>query len=120
MWKWSVVLAGFLLILGTATVWADCKPGETFETITGKLEFDLEATAYSDTPYALRTQGSFYELYPDGPYFGMKWGESGFEQNANAKLSGFVDRQVSVTGCTSTTSSGKFHEISNISQVLLA
>lgn len=121
MWKWSVVAAGFLLFLGTAAVWAaECGPGDTLETVTGMLEYDEVNAGYVDSPYSLNTPGRDFVLYPDGPYFGMKWDDPGYVENALAKLSGFVGRQVRVTGCTSTTSDGQFHDIGNISQVMLA
>jgi hypothetical protein len=121
MRKWSVVVAGFLLILGTTTVWAECGPKETLETVTGTLQYDQEAAQYLDTPYSLSSQGRDYTLYPDGPYFGdVKWDDPGYVENAMAKLSGFVGRQVRVTGCTSTVDDGQFHEIGKISQVMLA
>ena len=108
------------VLLAPTAVWAECEPGETLETVTGRLEYNLEDAAYVDTPYSLVSQGPNYVLYPDGPYFGMKWKEPGFEANAEAKLSGFVGRQVRVTGCTVATNDGKFHNIGNISQVVLA
>ena len=113
----ALVLAIFLAPL---TVWAECKPGETLETVTGKLEYNLEDVEFVYTPYSLVSQGPSYVFTPGGPYFGMEWGEPGFEKNAEAKLSSFVGQQVRVTGCTSTGGDGKFHDIGTITSVEMA
>jgi hypothetical protein len=83
-----IVLVWAACLFPASAAGEECKSGETFATLTGRLDYDMETTDSLDTPYRLVSQGITYWLYPEGPYLGMKWSDPGFEMGNFTRSAG--------------------------------
>ena len=115
-----VILASALLAFVASVAWAECREGTSPITVTGVLSVTMDGSDYRliGTDYSLHESSidDTWAIYPDGPFFGDKTAVTpGVDGIVDARLSGFIDRTVRVTGCAE--KADGFWSIDNISAV---